>query len=197
MCSYSTFQGQTERQALKRKYDELERSNKQLRHLYQDLATGDADKVQQIVESLRAGERPESILQRQHGGPDERLTALFDRVLLHSFLVSLLQSTAPLQSVIETARSVLSRESRISLPTAPAYKPLRDRIITLEMLSGLLSTNAIESDDVPDAMSLAHQSDGSYDGPVHWVPGGMWTELTDNDDAVSHLISLFLLQVNT
>lgn len=39
-------------------------------------------------------------------------------------------------------------------------------------------------------------SGGSYDGPLFWVPAAPWTEVTDSDEAVSHLVSTFLTVVN-
>lgn len=108
-----------------------------------------------------------------------------------------MQSTAPLRPLVEVATKVLdSNRSRIILPDKEALKPLRDSIIRLESLGGLLSDTDRTHLRI-DIDSREHQVSGNpHTRPIFSVPASPWTSVVDDDTAVSHLVSIFLVHLN-
>ncbi len=112
-----------------------------------------------------------------------------------------------MNELLRVSKLVLNAQSRIVLPPADAYQVYRDRIIDLESLGGLLcGLNpgrrtigigvADDDDGRPSADSGDDEPDGSYNGPIFWVTAQPWTTLTQSDEAVSHLVSIYLTMIN-
>ena len=123
---------------------------------------------------------------------------LYDRRLYQDFLVALLQSTASLSRIVEIAKQVLNTRSRISLPSRTDLLPLRNCVLTVETLGGVLSvanSRNITYTGVEDARSPAYNPDSSHDTPLHWVPAAPWTWMS-NDESVSELVSTFFVRLN-
>lgn len=120
--------------------------------------------------------------------------------LRQSFFFTLLQSTLSLADVVDIADQVLDdSQSRLNLPSREALSPLRDCIITWDTLNGLIR-NANPRRHTIDFLVNArteHQGPKTFQsGPTFFVPALPWTHITDDDVAVSHLVSLFLAFLN-
>jgi hypothetical protein len=95
----------------------------------------------------------------------------------------------------------LTPPMQISLPPLASYRPLEDRIVTLSTIRGMLATTNPEQRSMQervdrDSSGLHRVPDGAYSRPTFWVPASPWTSLTANDDAVSHLVTIFLTYIN-
>ncbi|EME43056.1 hypothetical protein DOTSEDRAFT_80583 [Dothistroma septosporum NZE10] len=188
-CIYPRGQHETVQQASKRKHDEISESHEQMTQLIHDLAH--SDDGQSAVSIARAIGRP---------GPQDDVAVMHQRWLQRNFISMILQSTAPLSEVVTFATSTfISRGTRIVIPNLEQCKPLRDRIITIEALSGVLADAnrpAISPDGFDTPVREHRGSDGMYCGPKFWMRASPWTEVTNNDDLVSDLISWYLAFVS-
>lgn len=149
---------------------------------------------------IRQGQSPASLLQYIQTQLYQQPAQVYEQQLRQQFLLRLVQSTAPMDRLVDVASRVFNERTRFALPAEEAYRPLRDRIITLETLGGILKTvnpnaGAIESGETHSDPTALPPS-GSYDGPIFWVNARPWTNLTTNDEAVSHLVSMFLTLFN-
>lgn len=199
-CIYLTQENETSRQATKREYSEIAKTNKSLRHLFSILASGPENQAFNIVHRIRSGQQVESILRRiEHGDIHDPLPTLYERNRRQSFIVALAQTVEPLEDIVDLAASVLNPYVRLNLPPTEAWQRLRDRIVTLETLCGVLG------EANPNRRFLERETDRSISvdnpfvshyGPLFWVPASPWTRLTSSDETVSHLVSLFLSYTN-
>ncbi|KAF2719517.1 hypothetical protein K431DRAFT_321677 [Polychaeton citri CBS 116435] len=183
-CVFDARENETPREASKRKYDELQHSYDDLCRLFDAMATEDEPKAMNLHAQFSDTETP--------------FNRVYDQRLRQNFLVSLLQSTGSLQDVVNTASTAFNQQTRVVLPDGDAYKPLRDCIITLEALSGVLENidgtqHLIESGELRDYRESSETF--SY-GPIHWVSATPWTDLPCSDYGVSHLISLYFAFLN-
>lgn len=83
------------------------------------------------------------------------------------------------------------------LPAAEILKPLKQRLLTIEMIAGILpfesNPRTMEVHAQSQVLALSEDlPDGSHDGPRFWVPASRWTNLTSDDKVVSHLVSIYL-----
>lgn len=104
-----------------------------------------------------------------------------------------------LRDMVELAQQVLGRsKGRLNLPLKESWRPLRDSVITLETLSQLLSDANPKRQTVDSVMNPpVRQSPETFrNGPIFFVHASPWTQATNDDGAVSHLISLFLAFIN-
>lgn len=180
-CVYASQENETPQQAVKRKYDEISQ-------LYDSLASQDETQALETFRRIRAGERVDSILKyvRQRdvteSNPEHRRQ--------RDFLIALVQSTGSLHEVVKFAAWILLDPVAVSkLPSSSEYAVLRTCVVNLESLSAFLSKG-------PRALESREALDGFSDGPLKWVPAAPWTTITNNDDAVSHLVSVYLAFVN-
>lgn len=115
--------------------------NDDLQQIYQGLVCPDEGRAVEIFRRMRAGQKPEAILrQMRHSSPYDPIASSYERRLYQNFLIALTQSTAPLRDIVDLSISVLNNQTRINLPQEHAYQRLKDRIITLETLSGILNS---------------------------------------------------------
>jgi hypothetical protein len=99
------------------------------------------------------------------------------------------------------AESCLTPPIQISLPSLALYRLLKDRIVTLDTMHDMLATANPEQKPMQEragreSSALHRVPDGAYSGPTFWVPASPWTSLTANDEAVSHLVTIFLTYIN-
>lgn len=161
------------------------------------LAGQDESRALEVFRRLRSGQKAEDILQGQ-----DRFVSYSPHISTHEqqlrqrFLVALLQSTASLWDISRMATSVLNSRTRINLPPDKACQPLKNLVITLEALGEILTEANPGSNEIEPPEVLHYIADGSHDGSLFWVPFSPWTDILDNDEAVSQLVSIFLTVVN-
>lgn len=154
-----------------------------------------------IYRHIRSGRPADTILRLFQIGSTAQPVRIYEQRLRRQFILTLVQCDLTLKNVVDIASYVMNPEMRINLPGGDAYVGLRDRIITLETLAGVLQ------DANPEKQGLIMLSDGQKhpnddeamvepDGPTFWVPASPWTSLTVNDEAISHLVSHYLTLVN-
>jgi len=215
VCQYETERGETMTQAARRRHEE---SNHQLaihEQLFSIIQTEDERNVAEIVRWIRSGHSADAIVQRADAGGD--FASLDpDRHALDTLLVNLAHSTGSLRQVLRLAVSVSTGIPRAEVPDPQRFRVLCNRIVHFSYVEDMLlqiperlsPTSRISLDQVrhPSSAELCHTSgvqdgyllDGmdSPDVPPHHVPAAPWTTLTSDDEAVSHLISLFLAWIN-
>lgn len=156
---------------------------------------------QDLYLRLRNGEAVADLLQEAE---QEKLFQSADEIyhqrIHRASVLAIAQSTAPLRDIIDFATSVVGFNNRVHLPAADMFKPLKQRLITLEMIAGILPFKS--NPPIMDAHAQSHVltlsaelPDGSHDGPQFWVPALPWTNAI-SDEAVSHLVSIYLTWMN-
>lgn len=133
-----------------------------------------------------------------------------------AFLAHLAYSTGSLEAILRLAASVNGPSARFRPPASGDLNSLREQVVELPHLEALIqrawrrsiesfaSSNdtASESDSKgalcpmdPFSTFKYHEWDRSS-GPPHRVPATPWTTITSDDEAVSHLVSIFLAWIN-
>ncbi|PPJ53213.1 hypothetical protein CBER1_11787 [Cercospora berteroae] len=193
-CSYeSTLPSETPQQARKRRHQELAQTNEDSKQLYDVLAGEDEAKAVEIFQRIRRGDDVDSLVAFiQHGSINQPTSTALDEVLRRLFLFNLVESTASLEEVASTSRSVIQNK-RIALPSLESYEHLQDKIVTLDHMSGIL-TEANPGAAIEDIAPNFEEEENA--GPPYWVPAQPWLEDSNDKDA-SHLISLFFSYPNT
>jgi hypothetical protein len=188
-CEYAGSESETHGQALKRKYDDL-------KSLYELIKTTDEGEAREKFRQIRDGEEIEIILRgAQHYDLAPDANAAGRR---RKFLSTLIQTTAPLSHLVRLASEILLSPQLVdNLPEVVAYEPLRDTVISIETLAGVLT----RSNPNLSLLSLGRNltpvrvADGFSGSPPYWVNATPWTTNV-SDFAVSHLVSAFLAMVN-
>ena len=201
-CVHVTRAHESRGQAVKRRADELFQSNHSLERVFNALAGQDEYEAVAIFRSIRAGQQPASILNDiLHGRTHRPVEKPYETQLREAFIIALAQSTAPLDEIVDMAASTLTPSIQISLPPLASYRPLRDRIVTLDTMRNMLAAanrdhRSMQERVGRDSSGVHRVPDGAYSGPTFWVPASPWTSFTVNDDAVSHLVTIFLTYIN-
>ena len=203
-CVYLANENETQRQAAKRKHDELSESHGELLQLYETLAYQDTGLAQAVFNRIRNGEHVSDIIRHLRTKEDHQ-QANADSIELHLYqklLVLLAQSTAPLKTLADIAISVRNRRITFNLPSGYLEPTQADRIVTLEYLHEVLDGVRLSLPAPVDGlarrpMGRFETPDGTYDGPLYWVPAAPWTDLVSSDEAVSHLISIVISYVTS
>lgn len=193
-CSFeTTIPTETPQQARKRKYQELTNQRAELQQLFDVLAGDDEARAHDIFARIRRGENLGSLFDLiQHGGVPNPQPSTLDQRLRRIFLFSLIESNATLHQVADTAIAFMAN-TKINIPSADAYDPLRDRRVTLDGLSDLLTDANLREGAQRSQTMLAIEN--VQRAPIHWVPAQPWLPGTSDQEA-SHLISLFLSFLN-
>lgn len=127
----------------------------------------------------------------QHGDPMQEINSV-TKNLRRLFLFGLVESTASLPDIVSTASSVLG-SPMVTLPPAETFDSMRNNIVTLPGLQGMVTAhNTRQSIDPPEAI---HAMRTTEQAPPLWVPAEPWI-LGASDALVSHLISLFFSLLN-
>ena len=169
-----------------------------------------------LLRRIRSGHRPDAVLRYMKMGdvksvlPDPRQNAL------EALLVNLAHSTASLRDIVRIATLTMDSDKPVRLPNTDDFLVLRNRIVNLHYLETLLQrperlantktperlTGPSDGDDQSDPSAQNPDSDKEgghvhrHDHPTHQVPAAPWTSITTSDEAVSHLVSLFLAWIN-
>ncbi|THW69905.1 hypothetical protein D6D25_00779 [Aureobasidium pullulans] len=216
-CTYEVRKAETHGQALKRKYAQMEQDHNSLKSLFGILASADSQKSLEIHNRIRSGQSPETILQQMRHGDMMIQTRLnSERHAQHVLLSSLMQSNASFDDMVDFIAFSVARNPNARLPNAALLRQLRGQQTDLKGIRNLLGyTQPPPQRRIAIADLLSDQTSSSSESgrssmdepdnedisktpmePPFRVPAKPWTTLTDDDEFVSHLISLFLEWVN-
>lgn len=165
---------------------------------------------------IRAGERAGAIVRAVTTGEDDFTQAKPQDPATRTFLITLAHSTGSIGEAVRLALSTSILDGGVPVPDLRDYEGIRHGIVRLSYVEGLLRTSQraertlspLMLDQAAERPSNGSQAAltptvqgqrdhiGIIDSPPHQVPAAPWTRLTTDDDAVSHLISLFLAWTN-
>ena len=178
------------------------------------IQTQDERNAAEIVRCIRSGHAVDAIVHCANTGV---AFASLDpeRHALDTLLINLVHSTGSLRQILGLGMSVSTGFSRLEVPDPQCFRLLCNRIVHFSYMENMLRTskrlspvfdmlsNEIEQLPSADTHYTTTMQDeyplndsDSFDVPPHQVPAAPWTTLTSDDDAVSHLISLFLAWIN-
>lgn len=210
---------ETPGQVAKRKHAQMQQEHDELKSLFDMLATANTQKSLEIHNRIRAGQSPQFILQQmQHGDILAQSRVHSERHLRHVLLSSLMQTNASFDEMIEFVGLTVARNPGAQVFTTTLLRQLRGKQTDIKGFRNLLGypqpsppqrriaiSDLLSDQERPTAQAEAtRQSEGEQintnkkeplDPPVK-VPAKPWTAVTDDDDLVSHLISLWLQYVN-
>lgn len=178
------------------------------------IQTQDERSVAEIIRCIRSGHAVDAIVESANTGAG---FASLDpeRHALDTLLINLAHSTGSLRQILRLAVSVSTGFPRSEMPDPLCFRLLCNRIVHFSYMDNMLRTpkrlspgfhmvsNQIEQLPSADTYyttttqnEYASDESDSFEVPPHQVPAAPWTTLTSDDDAVSHLISLFLAWIN-
>jgi hypothetical protein len=194
-------------QAAKRKHNETAEKLETYEALFKMIKTCDESAVAQTVRWIRSGQNPQAIVDHMKAhsktnGPGA----------LQTFLINLAHSTGSLGQIARLAVSISAPNNSVQIPRPEGFEALCNRIVYFSYLENLfypvpyedrtppvLLSGAAEPQEQYPLHRIALQSDTSRDDTLlhpYPVPARPWTTLFADDDAVSHLVSLFLVWIN-
>lgn len=174
------------------------------------IQTQDERSVSEILHWIRSGHTADSIVQRANSGVD---FASLDpeKHALDTLLINLAHSTGSLRQILRLAMSVSTGFPRAEVPDPQCFRLLCNRTVHLSYMENMLRSSKrlgivprefLDQAEQPSSaathntITMQDEYPGddwdSLDVPPHQVPAAPWTTLSSDDDAVSHLISLFL-----
>lgn len=178
------------------------------------IETQDERDVTEIVRCIRSGHSAEAIIQYANTGS---AFAMLDpqEHALHTFLVNLVHSTGSLRQISRLAISLPTILATTQVLNTLGFDTLCNRIVHFSYLDNVLRgshrlntiphllLNRAEQSSSADARDTVAMQDEYLRGgsdiskvPPYQVTAHPWTTLTTDNDAVSHLISLFLVWIN-
>lgn len=196
-------------QAVKRKHNETTDKLEMYEELFHMIEICDHSAVAQIVRWIRSGQDPQAIVEHVKAdspieGPDA----------LQIFLINLAHSTGSLRQILGLAVSVSTPTTSARIPNPTAFKALCNRIVLFSDMENMLYPvpqprrvlSLFRGAAEPQAYGAQHRialQSESFEEDIHMphshlclVPARPWTTLIADDDAVSHLVSLFLVWIN-
>lgn len=197
----------------------MQQEHDELKSLFDILATANAQKSLEIHNRIRAGQSPQFILQQlQHGDILAQSRVNSERHVRHVLLSSLMQTNASFDEMIDFVGLTVAKKPGAQIPTTALLRQLRGKQTDIKGFRNLLGypqpsppqrriaiSDLLSDQETPNAQSEATSQSGDeqddtknkepLDPPVK-VPAKPWTAITDDDDLVSHLISLWLQYVN-
>lgn len=182
------------------------------------IEASDEPGIEQIIRWIRSGQNAQTIVTRMRTQSDWAGLDM-QRFALQTFLINLAHSTGSLRQIVRLAVSASSASNRFQIPRPEVFKTFCNRIVLFssmeEMLrplpqasrapSSLLDSingHAIEPQAYEPQHTTALQDitlgdhESMSNSPPIRVSAAPWTSLTTDDDAVSHLVSLFLIWIN-
>jgi len=179
------------------------------------IATQDERSVAEIVRWIRSGHTADAIVQSTSTGFAATMVDS-EKHALDTLLINLAHSTGSLRQILRLAMAVSTGFPKAEAPDPQRFQLLRNRIVHFSYVENIVSRLPEQLSPVPRmfldqaeqpssagaqptiAMRDVYPQDGteSSDIPPHQVPAAPWTTLTSDDDAVSHLVSLFLAWLN-
>jgi hypothetical protein len=217
-CIYEVTKTETPVQAVKRKHAQMQQDHDELRSLFKIIATANIPKSLEIHNRIRAGQSPEIILQQlKHGDMLIQTKINSPKHVRHVLLSSLMQTNASFDDMVEFIGLTVAKAPGTPAPTAALLRqlrgqqtdlrglrtllghnqppPLQRRIAISDLLSDPGSRPYVATNHSP-TISEPEDSNKQPRKPIYKVPAKPWTRLTDDDDLVSDLISLYLEWVN-
>ncbi|KAF2718636.1 hypothetical protein K431DRAFT_287518 [Polychaeton citri CBS 116435] len=216
-CRYDTQHGETHSQAFKRKYEDAIHSHDTYAEVFYILRSRSEQDAAEVLRWIRSGRSPEVVLRFMTSGDFAHITPNPGPFVLDDFLVNLAHSTGSAQDIIRLATITLDPSTKVRLPRPQDFFELRNRIVQIQFVEKLLqrsytpstglhplllgSAPALSRGDAQSGVGvqsdlLIHDDMGRDDHPPHHVPAAPWTTITASDEAVSHLVSLFLAWIN-
>lgn len=201
-------------QASKRKHIEMAEKLERYEELFSMIETRGKRDATEIVRWIRSGQGAETIVKfmktdNDLAEPDSQNLAL------QTFLVNLAHSTGTLRQIVRLAGSISKVTNSVQIPDPRIFDALCNRVARFSYIEDMLR-KSLQLSSVPplllDGAAEPQRDDALYrltlengaleddismpDSPPHRVPATPWTTLTTDDDAVSHLVSLFLAWIN-
>ncbi|KAI5254879.1 hypothetical protein E4T42_02115 [Aureobasidium subglaciale] len=216
-CIYEVTKTETQGQAVKRKHAQMQQDHDELKSLFAILATGSNQKTLEIHNRIRSGQSPGLILQQlKHGDILIQSRLNSERHVRHVLLSSLMQTNASFDDLVDFIGLTVARDPSAQVPTAALLRQLRGQQTDLKGLRSLLGyaqpastqRRIAISDLLSDQGGPASESGNSRSEslemenskrssePPYRLPAKPWTTLTDDDDLVTHLVSLYMEWVN-
>lgn len=216
---YDITKTETPGQVVKRKHAQMQQEHDELKSLFDILATANAQKSLEIHNRIRAGQSPQFILQQlQHGDILAQSRVNSERHVRHVLLSSLMQTNASFDEMIDFVGLTVAKKPGAQIPTTALLRQLRGKQTDIKGFRNLLGypqpsptqrriaiSDLLSDQERPIAQAEATSQSGDEqdntnnkepsDPPVK-VPAKPWTAITDDDDLVSHLVSLWLQYVN-
>ncbi|USW54819.1 hypothetical protein Slin15195_G081380 [Septoria linicola] len=199
-CVCTTQQHETERQAAKRRFNEITTSHEQLRKVHEFLVGASQDNASTALRLLRDQKSLEHVL-TWIASLDQSISQSHQQLNYQEFATALVQSTAPLQDLVGIAELVFNPTQQYNLPSRDALAALQDRIISLGDVLGVLAQSNPTSDTsllstFTAVESLCSADDNELELRLHWVPASPWLDSRIAERGVSRLISTFIWTVN-
>jgi len=205
--------GESRGQVTKRKHDELRGEHDALKEIMA-IAVSRRDGVD-VLQRLRNCRCILSLLAHLKQGDLVHQSVLDPgKQARQMLLISLMQSTAPLHEIIGFVAKRLHENKGLDLLSLMDVGSFRNRVLDINVLGQnmLPTTCGRDSDEAGDSgekqwrsanpdPAEQYQSDKASaeetaDNPAFSVPSQPWTRVTADDALVSHLVSVFLLDLN-
>ena len=212
-CTYETRIGESRGQATKRKHDELQDEHDALKEILA-IAVSRRDGVD-VLQRLRNCRNVLSLLAHLKQGDLVHQSVLDPgKRAKQMLLVGLMQSTAPLHEIIGFVAKRLGKNKGEDLLTVIDVGRFRNRVLNINALgknmlstthrpncneagiSGERHSKSVDSNPTEQCQSDKASAEETADTPAFSVPSQPWTRITADDAFVSHLISVFLLELN-
>lgn len=198
---------------MKRKYDELQQDRDELQGLVTLLTSKNEREAYHVFRRVRAGQDARSILgSLRHGDPLAVVqipTSPDQRRAGEELIRTLMRSNASLEEAVDFI-DMIRNAPNLHIPTVKAQETLRSRLNGIKSLRALVDqanprTRISIADLLVDNRAAEQHSplQSPYTLPESSkiipfrVPAAPWTYLTNDDELVSHLVSLFLVWTNS
>jgi hypothetical protein len=216
-CIYDITKTETSGQVVKRKHAQMQQEHDELKSLFDILATANTQKSLEIHSRIRAGQSPQFILQQlQHGDILAQNRINSERHVRHVLLSSLMQTSASFEEMVDFVGLTVANQPGTQIPTTTLLRQLRGKQTDIKGFRNLLGypqssppqrriaiSDLLSDQDRPPLLTeKSSPSEDEQDNnknhlePPVKVPAKPWTALTEDDDLVSHLISLWLQNNN-
>lgn len=210
-CHFATGESETHNQALKRKYDELQHDRDELNQVLTLMASKNEREAFDIFHRVRTGQDARTILEMfKCRSPLVKMQASpCPKQLASQELISgLMRSSASLEDAVSFLEMIRSAKN-LQIPSMEAHQALRSHLTGIGTLRKLVDQANLRT-RISIADLLVNDRPAKQESPVHYVaeipnsckvvpfrvPAAPWTYLTQDEELVSHLVSLFLIWAN-
>lgn len=196
----------------------MTRAHNTYTELFRLLRTQNPRDAAEMLRQIRVGQSPEAVLTFAKMGNAAAVMPDTTQAAVDIFLVSLAHSTASLQEITRLAAIVLHSAAQERLPMLNDFAILRNRIVHTPVVETLLRRASSNDSSQSASLSIEHAREhqqqtlalemgksgdvrieiegAPVDKPPHQLSAKPWTSVTTSNDAVSHLVSLFLAWIN-
>lgn len=201
-------------QAAKRKHDETNSELATYEQLFGMIGSANELDAAELVKRIRSGHSAGAIVQYATTGNGPPVSDP-QQFALHTFLVNLAHSTGSLRQVARLSMSISQATLGTRLPSPEDFNMLCNRIVQFSYMEEMLrATQHVHSvpilrlggvgqsaivdarDSAPVQRELFQHDVGKPDDPPYRAPAVPWSTTLSDHDAVSHLISVFLVWIN-